>query len=356
MVLHHLKKEMLRYYVKILLLVFCCQNTIAQEIHFSDVRQIPYFFNPAYTGFFDDDVRGGLIYRNQAPTIGNTFNTLGFGADFSLLKQKNDNNTIIGVGINGFFDRAGDIGYMDNSLLANFSYIKALDKKQKFYLSIGIQAGYAFRKVNLGKVTLESGFDGENFNFSQPDVLENYQNAKNKYFRLGTGAILFFNLSDVIKFHIGTSVNNLGLQNVSFFENKTIKQKLRFTYSFGMEAQFNQFIILPYVLAQMQLPEYKILFGSMFKYTSDNNQFNIKDNIYVLGFGVGYRVLDAVVLSAQASYKHFTINISYDINTSKLIRASNTVGAIEASIIYQNTFLTRSNKKPYKKMHFPKVF
>lgn len=348
---------MLRYYVKIsIFLFFAPISLLAQEVHFSDVRQIPYFFNPAFTGFFDDDVRSGIVYRNQAPTIANTFNTLGFATDFSLLKQKNNNKTILGAGINGFFDRAGAIGFMDNSLLANFSYIQALDRRKKFYLSIGIQAGFAFRRINLSKATFESGFNGEGFNPTLPDNIESFNNSKNKYFRLGTGAILFFNLSDEIKFHIGASANNLGLQNVSFFENNVIKQKPRYTINFGLEAQFKQFILLPYLLAQMQLPEHNILFGSMFKYTSDNNQFNIKDNIYVLGFGVGYRWLDAVVLSAQGTYKHFTVNFSYDINTSKLISASKSIGAIEISLVYQNAFMLKKYKKPYKKMRYPKIY
>jgi type IX secretion system PorP/SprF family membrane protein len=347
---------MLRYYVKILITLFWVQNAVAQEIHFSDIKQIPYFFNPAYTGFYDDDIRGGLIYRNQAPNISNTYNTLGFGADFSLLKQKNKNKTILGVGINGFVDKAGDIGFINNSLMANFSYIKALDKKQRFYISIGLQAGFAFRRINLSKATLESGYDGENFTTTIPDGYEYLENVKNKYFRLGTGAILFFIINDNLKFHIGASANNLGFQNVSFYKNNIIKQQPRYTYNFGLEAQFNQIIMMPYFIAQMQMPEYKILFGSIVKYTSDKNQFNIKDNIYEIGIGVGYRWLDAVILSAQGTYKHFTINVSYDINTSKLIRASNTFGAIEASVIYQSRFLSRKYKKPYKRMYFPKVY
>jgi type IX secretion system PorP/SprF family membrane protein len=350
---NNLRKEMLRLFVSIIvgLLVY---DMHAQEIHFSAIRQLPYFFNPAYTGFIEEDVRAGLIYRNQSPTMSRAFNTLGYGVDFSLLKHKTDNNTVLGVGLNGYFDRAGTLGFMDNTINANFSFIQALDKKQRFYLSIGLQAGYSFRKIDASRATLEDGFDGIS-DFDDIDSDIPYANLRNNNFRLGTGALLFFNLSDAIKFHVGAGAFELARQDVSFIRGYEITQKPRFVANAGMEANIKQITIQPYFLAQIRKAEREILFGSMFLYNSDNGQFNNNENEYLIGGGVGYRYGNAVILSAMAVYQKFTLNFSYDINVSKQIRMTQTVGGIEVSIIYKNDFISPKNKKG-KALGCPKMY
>jgi len=344
---------MLRLFVKIICSLVFIQTIQAQEVHFSAIRQIPYFFNPAYTGFIEQDVRAGLIYRNQSPTYSKAFNTLGYGADFSVLKQKTNNNSIIGVGINGYYDRSGSLNFTDNSFTANFSYIQALDKRQRFYLSFGIQAGYALRKIDISKATFEDGFNS-NDGFTPTagsDLLPVL--SRNNHVKLGAGFIAFFNISKNINFHIGAAGYDLAVQNLSFNENSTVKQKPRIIANFGLEAKIKQVSILPYFLMQMKMPEKEIVFGSMVKYSSDNNQFNFNENNYSIGGGVGYRYLDALILSAQAGYKNFTLNFSYDVNISKLSKATRTVGALEVSLIYQNSFI--KTKKKGKALACPKM-
>jgi type IX secretion system PorP/SprF family membrane protein len=344
---------MLRLFVNILCCLTLVQTIQAQEVHFSAIRQIPYFFNPAYTGFIEKDVRAGLIYRNQSPTFSKAFNTLGYGVDFSVLKQKTNNNSIIGVGVNGYYDRAGALNFTDNSFTANFSYIQALDKRQRFYLSFGIMAGYAFRKIDLTKATFEDGFNGEDGFVPVAGSDINPVLARNRHIKLGAGFIAFFNLSKNINFHVGAAGYDLAAQNLSFNENSTVKQKPRIIANFGMEVKIKKVSILPYFLMQMKKPQKEIVFGSMVKYSSDNNQYNFSENSFSIGGGVGYRYLDALILSAQAGYKNFTINLSYDVNISKLSKATRTVGAAEVSIIYQNSFI--STKKKGKALACPKM-
>jgi type IX secretion system PorP/SprF family membrane protein len=331
-------------FIIIISFLFISNLLRAQEVHFSALRQIPYFFNPAYTGFIEEDVRAGLIYRNQSPVQSKEFNTLGYGVDFSLLKHRTNNNSIVGVGINGYFDRAGTLGFTDNTVLANFSYIQALDKQQRFYLAIGIQAGYSFRKIDASRATLEEGFDGiSQFENVASDIP--YANLKNSNMRFGTGALLFINLSDAVRFHVGGGAFELARQNLSFIEGYEVAQHPRFVANGGMEVNINHITMQPYFIGQFRGVEREILFGSMFLYNSDNGQYNIKDNDYMIGGGAGYRYQDAVVLSVLASYKKFTLNLSYDINVSKQLKLTKTVGGIEVSIIYKTDFIDTKYKK-----------
>lgn len=350
----NLSKEMYRLFVSIVFVLIVAHQVRAQEVHFSAIRQIPTFFNPAYTGFIEEDVRAGLIYRNQSPTHSKSYNTLGYDVDFSLLKHRTDNNTVIGVGLNGYFDRAGTLGFMDNTFQANFSFIQALDRKQRFYISIGLQAGASMRKIDASRATLEEGFDGiGGFTPTPTDIP--YSNLKNKTMRLGTGALLFFNLSDAIKFHFGGGAYELAKQNLSFIDGGSFRQHIRYVTNVGMEFNIKQFSIQPYFMAQIRQSENELLFGSMFMYNSDNGQFNFNDNTYMIGAGIGYRHLDAVVLSAVASYRKFTLGMAYDINISKQIRSTNSVGAVEVSLIYKDNFISSKSRKS-KPLGCPKLY
>jgi hypothetical protein len=53
-----------------------------------------------------------------------------------------------------------------------------------------------------------------------------------------------------------------------------------------------------------------------------------------ISLGAFYRVKDAFIIAAGMDYMNFNVGVSYDINTSKLIAATNHRGGFEISIIY----------------------
>ena len=53
-----------------------------------------------------------------------------------------------------------------------------------------------------------------------------------------------------------------------------------------------------------------------------------------VSLGAFLRVKDAFIVVANMDYKNFNVGVSYDVNTSPLIEATNRRGAFEVSVIY----------------------
>ena len=62
----------------------------AQDLHFSQVDQIPLLVNPALTGS-EAQIRAGINYRNQWKSLASPFQTMAAGFDARLQKNKRRN-------------------------------------------------------------------------------------------------------------------------------------------------------------------------------------------------------------------------------------------------------------------------
>jgi type IX secretion system PorP/SprF family membrane protein len=326
--------------------------SLAQGVHFSQFRLLPNVINPAFTGFFEGDVRAGLVYRNQSPTYDNAFNTLGFGVDFSLLKQKKP-SSIIGLGLHGYYDRAGAVRFTDNSLMLNFSYTQVLDKWYKYYLSFGLQSGVSFRSIDLSRATLDENFNGfDGFyegQISEPGIL-----SRNKYFKLGIGALFFAQPVEKFNLYVGGGIFDLTKSNLSFYEDVRFEQQKRFTFQFGSEISINsQFSLMPGFYMQLQQPHGEYTAGMMLQYKAQSKNNRTREK-YAIGLGANYRIRDAVIITTQLHYKLWKMNISYDVNVSKMRQLTRTVGAVEIALIYEPDIF-KNRKLPAIPMACPHV-
>lgn len=353
MVRPQLKKVMLRCCVnRVLLLLLLPLASAAQGVHFSQFRLLPNLQNPAFTGFFDGDVRAGIVYRNQSPTYDNAFHTLGFGADISLLKQKRP-SSILGLGLHGYYDRAGALRFTDNTLLLNFSYTQVLDKSYKYYLSFGLQAGYAFRTIDLSRAMLEESFNGYD-GFYEGQITEPGILSKNRHFKLGSGVLFFAQPVNAFNVYIGGGVLDMARSNLSFIDAARFEQVPRYTFQFGSQIRVSERVAcLPGFYMQFQDPLSEYVAGMLWQYRVISNT-NREQERYAIGAGLNYRVRDAVILVAQVQYRQWKLNFAYDINVSKLRSLSRSVGGIEVALIYESNFF-KDRKKPVLPMRCPQV-
>jgi hypothetical protein len=99
----------------------------------------------------------------------------------------------------------------------------------------------------------------------------------------------------------------------------------------------------------LQGPSNEFDLGADFKTALGNDA---RTSTSAIHFGVQYRgILDAVVASARIDVKGFSCGLSYDINVSKLLPASHTIGAPEISLMY-----TVTTKKKPRPGHCPVAF
>jgi hypothetical protein len=117
---------------------------------------------------------------------------------------------------------------------------------------------------------------------------------------------------------------------------------MKITIHGGASVPINKRIsVLPNFMVLVQGPAFEFNVGAGVK-TIVGNIVTSKTSLQV---GVQYRgVFDAVIVNARVDYKGFGCGLSYDVNISKLMPATNSIGAPEISLMYTGCY--RQKPKP----------
>ena len=166
-----LKIKFLRSIWIALLTTFALQAYSQQSSLFSHYYWNEQFYNPAYVGS-KEVLHAQVINRIQWVGMEGAPSTLNASVHTPL---KKDN---IAIGINYYNDRIGAL--MNNGITAQYAY--RLKFKEKYTLSIGVNAGAEFRNVQSSKLTTEDGL---------PDMIQPNEFEKSWMPIFGTGAYFY---------------------------------------------------------------------------------------------------------------------------------------------------------------------
>jgi len=304
------------------------QNIIAQDIHFSQFSFSPMNLNPAYTGLFNGDYRFNANYRNQWFNVPVNYNTISVAADMSIYQLKNQDR--IGGGILFYYDRAGDSRFTSIQAMASFSYLFNIGKSNNHTLGLGFNVGVGNRSVQYQYLYFDNQYNGDKYDGAiQPD--ENFPNSTFTYPDVGAGITYRFTKSERQSLTIGGGFHHLNSPQQSFFDDKSVKLNIRYLAHTSLRWKVHKKLdIVPEVIFQSQDTKYELAFGMHTKAFV----FRQSKAIVCLNTGVYYRNNDAVFFLFGMDYDNLQVNLSYDINVSKFKPATNTYGAIEASVIY----------------------
>ncbi|MBK9793183.1 MAG: PorP/SprF family type IX secretion system membrane protein [Sphingobacteriales bacterium] len=327
------------------LIFFSIHLLYAQEIHFSDIKNSTVTLNPALVGNSKYDFKSQLVYRSQFETFSKAYTTIMTNTEISVL----DNNTgffcskKLNVGISYAYDKAGSLNLNTSQLNLSLSYSQFLDKKKKSQILFGLQTGYTFRTIDLSKAQTGSQFYNqyESIYLTDPDILK-----KSNYFNIAAGIGFGIFPNKKVSIFLGGAFYNLARQNISFVKNKDIKQYLRYTTQGSVNISATTKVkINPYYNLQFEGPAKEYTMGLECSYIY--SQKKRIDNSII--FGVAYRYGDAVIPKVGVSYRNYIILVNYDINISKLVKASKSVGAFEVSLTFNNdVFKNREHCKDKK--------
>ncbi len=300
----------------------------SQDIHFSQFNFSPLNQNPANTNLFDGDYRFVGNYRNQWPSVPVRYNTFSASAEMNCLTLKN--NDRIGAGLVLFFDRAGDSRFTSVNTAVSVSYIKALDKKLHHALSIGIQLGLVNRNINYSKLNFDNQWNGDVFD---PNIAvdESFLKTRFNSFDLGIGFAYRWTKAERTNFTLGFGVTHLTQQKQTFYNDNSVKLNPRFTVHIrGQVKVAKQWDIVPELMFQMQDTKYEVGYGAHAKYYLAIQAAHT----VAVNFGAYGRSAEAGWLLGGMDYDNLQVNLSYDINFSKLHVASRYNGGFEVSVIY----------------------
>jgi type IX secretion system PorP/SprF family membrane protein len=300
----------------------------AQDIHFSQFSFSPMNVNPAYTALFDGDVRFVGNYRNQWFNIPVNYNTVSISADGKVYQLKNSDK--IGGGISFYYDRAGDSRFTSLQALAQFSYLLNFGKDNKHTIGAGFNVGVGNRSVQYQYLYFDNQYNGDRFDGNLlPN--EDFPKSTFTYPDIGAGLSYQFRKSTRQNFVIGFSMQHLNQAAQSFFDDKSVKLNIRYTIHSSFRWKVHKKLdIVPQAFFQSQDTKYELALG----FHTKAYIFRQKTANICLNTGLYYRNNDAVYFLIGMDYNAWQVNLSYDINTSRFKPATNTYGAVEASVIY----------------------
>lgn len=325
-------------YLLITICFFSYLTLQAQDPRFAQFYAAPDQLNPALNVVYEGRLRFIANYRDQWASVLNDvpFRTISTHLDYRLNIGRYD---YLAIGLNGLRDEAGASNYNQTSGNINLAYMKYLggSSRKKYYLVAGAQAGVGQRKVDIGNLWFSEQFDQETvaIDFASPSG-ENARPQSDLYPDFSAG-VLWYSIMGDHSFYVGGSMYHINTPNISLFEGQQDRLHERYVGHLGGELSINRNLsLLPAAAVYLQGPSTDINVGTNFRYSSSGEDLALRIGGWVhvsnkLENNIG---LEAFTVTAMLEMEFWMLGLSYDINVSDLVPASNSRGAFEASFIY----------------------
>lgn len=309
-------------------------GSFSQDLHFSQFMNSPLMTNPANTGFLPGgDYRLGVNYRNQWSAImAIPFRTMSVFGDVQIL-QSEDKNGWMGVGGVILRDVAGTGNLTSTKVYGSVAYHQMIGAGS--LVSLGFNAGWANKQINVSNLKFPDQFDGHFFDNHLPTTVT--LDASNiNYLDIQAGANYAFFPNENTYVNAGFSVMHVNRPRESFFKaSPGIDNRIPVRMTGFLNGSFklnDQWIVNPNAYFSMQAKSSEFVLGT-------NAHYNLSgDGEKVLIGGIYYRHKEAVIPMVGLGYKDLVITFTYDATMSDLKQYNNTKGAFEFSIIKQGLF------------------
>src|ERR1043165_1725726 len=350
-------KYLLKATAFLVAVIVASHTLVAQDVHFSQYNASPLLLNPSLAGMNAGDYRAYANFRTQWVTLSksNTYRTFAGGADLAIGKVTKY-NSFAGLGLSFFSDQAGDLSLNSNRVDLSFAYHFMLNHRGTMQLSAGLQGGINIRSISQDRAIYGSQYDHA-LGTADPNGTREYLGKQRViYGDAGLGLLYSAMTRNGTNIYFGFGLGHINRPKISFMPSgvdgtagKYEKLAMKYTLHGGAAIPVNNRVsIMPSFMVLLQGAAYEFNVGCHMKTTLGN----VKLSKTALYFGAYYRGLyDAAIITTRVDVKGFTCGLSYDINISKLMPASKTVGAPEISLMYQGGF----RKKP-RPGHCPTMF
>lgn len=300
---------------------------ISQDVHFSQYNGSVINLNPGFTGFFDGDYRLNGIYRSQWSSVPVPYKSFSFAGD-ARFKPKSMKNDCIGVGIIFNNDKSGDTYYGTNQLYLSGSYMHKLNKDSTLLWTTGIMAGISNVGFNYSRMTFDDQYQNSSYSSSN-GTGENFAKTATTFGDFNLGTALQYAIKQRAFVQYGISYHHFTNPKLTFQNNTSIRidpklnNYLCFAYPIGVKTD-----IVAEILYSHQGKYNEVVPGAMVKFLLDEKTRQ------AVSVGLYYRAKDAVIARLGYQVKTLTAGVSYDVNTSKFIAATNRRGGFEIYVTY----------------------
>ncbi len=314
------RKINISYLVIVIVLIFGCNEVQAQDASFSQNYASPLYLSPSFTGLTDGS-RLAINYRDQWPSIPNTYKTMAFSFDHYFP----DFNS--GLGFLFYRDDQGGGLLINQNVGVLYAY--EIFVSRDVMIRPGIQFKFAQSYIDASKANLSTSYD-TNGNLVSGGGLSVDEDQLNK-FDAAASVMIYSNF-----YWAGISVDHLVKSDQSFTDIET-NTGIKFTAFGGYKWIYSE--------GKRGAPSQSVSFALNYRQQADFSQMDIGAywNYSPLELGLWYRGLpgknmeeyrntDAVIAILGIHAGNYRFGYSYDLTISDL--AGNTGGTHEFSIMY----------------------
>ena len=299
-------------------------RTSAQDIHFSQLYEMPVLRNPALTGLFQGNIRGAAAFRTQWGGINALYKTFSVGAEYKIHDLKDDQRWLKeSIGLQVSSDRAGDSKLSKTQIMPvwNFHLPLSLRKENKSFLSLAVTGGLVMHGFERSGLTFDDQFvNGANIGTSS----QKFNRTSCTYPAGGFGFIFNFGGfdADESRFYFGGSIVNFSFyKRINYFlESVNLRQDVKLGFNAGATRAFTDETRMHFFADYFKQGHNNLLqFG--FLYAKDIIPgADGADKRVGLSAGVFYRLADAVIPFVKLEYYNLQIGLSYDANAVRRMK------------------------------------
>lgn len=313
------------------------QVLFGQDPHFSQFYASPVLLNPALTGDHKGPVRGAFVNRRQWDQLGKPIQTSGASVESKIWL----NGDYIGIGALFINDKAGQVGYVTNSLFVTSSFIKQLGTNS---LSAGIQLGMYETGIDPSQ-TFPSQFNAATGSFDLGTNNETSLDFNRRQMDINLGVMWQSIINGRYQMKTGFSVSHLNRPNEALSDQRVVtplRYALHHRSYYRLDASWS-------IISESQLMYTATAkqFGTVFQI---KRHFNEEVAMFA---GLGYRGYgisnDGAILVTGLTYGLLDLGISYDWNISPLSQASTQKTSLEFTVIINTPEPRRKRTVIYKK-------
>jgi type IX secretion system PorP/SprF family membrane protein len=319
------------------MLITTCRLT-AQDLHFSQFFETPLLTNPGLAGLFSGDVRLQAVYRTQWQSVTVPYQTGSLNGEYKVPVGGNDFMTIGGQIL---YDKAGSVGLTATQVLPAVNFHKSLNSDKSMYLSLGFIAGLVSRGIDESKITTNNQYNGSAYDPTAPTG-ETFAKSNYTYFDGSAGLVFNDQIGDNEdnSFYAGIAYDHFNNpKSISFYADPLDQMIPKWVFTGGLRLSTTEYSYMTYYFNySKQGPYTEVIFGGLYTWRLDA----VDDPQQLFHAGVLLRVQDAIIPVAKIELKPLTVSVSYDINLSKLVVASQDRGGMELGLTYQ-AYLDRDN-------------
>ncbi len=326
-----------------ILLIIAAKQAEAQDINFSQFYELPLLRNPALAGSYRGDLRITTAFRNQWNSVTVPYKTQALGAELKYAVGEYSND-YVSLGLQFTNDIAGDSRLGKTQVLPMLAYHKSLSSERDSYLSLGFIGGAVQQRFDPSKLQFNDQFVNGAYSATNP-TQEIFSNTNVTYWDMGVGVKYSSDYGYDNGWYAGLAYFHFTEPKVAFAQTNDIRLNRKWVLNAGLTnatSDFDRLIV--YMDYFIQGGNSQFQGGVIYKH--DLMQEDVDYTVSLSGGGF-IRWNDAFVPVIKLDYYNLGIGLTYDVNISKLKKASMGRGGFEATLSYSN-FLNIRNSSTQK--------